>query len=197
MGLWADIKECKACSLHKSMICQPIPGFTKNHKPDVMIIGEAPGSDECLIEKPFQGLAGKLLDKMLNSAMINRDNLYITNIVKCRPTVNNAGKKNRPPTKEEIKICNGWLEKEITIVKPKLIIALGIVPVKTLLTTLKRDEMMEEVCGKVYKFNYNEGSSDIVPLYHPSSLLQSSKDRLEMCQNILIRLKKEYHVCVW
>lgn len=198
MGLWADIRVCTKCELHKYMNCQPIPGFTKNPKPDVMLIGEVPGIEECLIEKPFQGLGGKLLDKMLTNAGINRDNLYCTQIVKCRPTIDNLGVKNRPAKSSEIRQCLPWLYKEILLIRPKLIITLGQLSTKELLYRIVQNPKIAEVCGKTFKFQYNNVDfADIVPLYHPSSLVHGSKNNLNQCQDILNRLKVQYEFCKW
>lgn len=177
MGLFADIRACQACPLHKYMICPPLTGFSKNLSPDIMIVGEAPGSEECYIEKPFQGLAGKLLTMMLNSAGVNRDNLYITNVVKCRPTVDNAGKKNRPPTKAEISLCSGWLNKEITIVNPRVIFALGVTATKFF---IKEKFKFTDIIGQ----SFNIDNRIIIPCFHPSYLLNGNKEQIRMCTEI-------------
>lgn len=191
MGIWAEIRDCNACHLRKSMICQPIPGFTKIQSPNVMIVGEAPGINECLIEKPFQGMAGKLLDKMLNSAKVNRDNLYITNLTKCRPTVKELGKKNRPPTKTEISICSVWLEKEIIVVNPKIIFSLGSLPSQFLLKD--KNIKITEIVGKEHCID----NRIIIPMLHPSYLLQYSKDNIEEFISIMKKVKVKYEFCKW
>lgn len=198
MGLWADIRVCTKCELHKYMDCQPIPGFTKNPKPDIMLIGEVPGIEECLIEKPLQGLGGKLLDKMLSEAKIDRNNLYCTQIVKCRPTIDNLGKKNRPAKYSEIQQCLPWLYKEIRLIKPKLIITLGLLPLSRLMQGIVKNPKMEDVCGKTYNCLIDdEEFVPLVPIYHPSSLVQGSANKLKQCQDILNRLKVTYELCKW
>ncbi len=95
MNLLSAIKDCKRCPLYKDMPegCKPVKGDGSLNA-DLMLVGEALGKDESLLELPFQGMAGKMLDKMLEKANINRKQIYLDNIVKCRPTTNN-GKKNR------------------------------------------------------------------------------------------------------
>ena len=191
MGIWAEIRSCTNCELHKYMICQPVPGFTKNPTPDVMIIGEAPGSDECLIERPFQGMAGKLLNKMLNDAVVNRDNLYITNLVKCRPTVDNNNKKNRPPSNNEISSCVRLLQKEIDLIKPKVVFTLGALSTKIILKrkTLK----ITEIVGTEIIIDYLL----VLTMLHPSYLLQYGKANIEEFVSIMKRIKDKYEFCQW
>lgn len=189
MGLFADIHACQACPLHQYMMCPPLTGFSKNLSPDIMMVGEATGLEECFIEKPFQGLTGKLLDKMLSSTSINRDNLYITNVVKCRPT--GDGKKNRPPTKTEISICSGWLAKEITIVNPKIVITLGNVPTQLLLKNKKIK--VGDLIGQKISFD----NRIFVPMYHLSYLIQSGKSKIAEFIKIMERLKNEYSEYSW
>lgn len=191
MGLWSDIRNCKSCELHKYMICQPVPGFTKNPKPDIMFIGEAPGADECIIEKPFQGLAGKLFDKMLSSANINRDNIYITNIVKCRPTVDNKNKKNRPPSKNEIELCYNWIKQEIELIKPKVIFTLGALSTKTILN--KKSVKITEMVGIEIIID----EKTIIPMLHPSYLIQYSKSNIDEFISIIKKTKDKYEFCQW
>ncbi|MCW1292845.1 MAG: uracil-DNA glycosylase [Candidatus Parvarchaeota archaeon] len=115
----SEIKICKLCRLSNSRT-NAVPGEGKIPS-DLMIIGEAPGRNEDLLGRPFVGEAGKLLDKCLKEVGIDRNNSYITNIVKCRPP------NNRKPSKEEIDICTkAFLFKQIEIVDPKVILSLGV-----------------------------------------------------------------------
>ncbi|MGB9609278.1 MAG: uracil-DNA glycosylase family protein [Patescibacteria group bacterium] len=111
------IKKCKKCSLWRTRI-QAVPG-EGNLKAKILIIGEAPGKEEDKQGRPFCGRAGKFLDELLKIANLKRQEVFITNVVKCRPP------KNRRPKKEEIEKCRPWLVEQIKILKPKLIITLG------------------------------------------------------------------------
>ena len=110
-----------------------------------MLVGEAPGADEDLLGEPFVGRCGDLLTKMLTDLGIDRENVYITNTVKCRPV---EGKKNRPPKKEEIQSCKNWLWKEIQEVAPKVIVTFGKVPTSLLLKISKHKLKLGDVVGR-------------------------------------------------
>lgn len=193
MGIWADNKSCKLCVLHQFMPCSPVPGFTKNANPDIMIIGEAPGSDEAIIGKAFQGLCGKLLDKMLVEAGVIRDNLYVTNLLKCRTTVNNAGTKNRPPTKDEITACQIWIDKELDLVKPKIVLTLGSLSSQYLLKD--KNIKVTQIAGQ--EFEDTENNRIVVPMLHPSYILQYSRSNVDQFIGILKRLKAKYEFYKW
>jgi DNA polymerase len=112
-----QVTECTKCELSKTRN-NSVPG-KGNYKADVIFVGEAPGKNEDMEGEPFIGIAGKKLSIVLESAGITRDEVYITNIVKCRPP------KNRVPTTTERDTCQNYLEKEIEIIKPKIICVLG------------------------------------------------------------------------
>jgi DNA polymerase len=112
-----QVTECTKCELSKTRN-NSVPG-KGNYKADVIFVGEAPGKNEDMKGEPFIGIAGKKLSIALESAGITRDEVYITNIVKCRPP------KNRVPTTTERDTCQNYLEKEIEIIKPKIICVLG------------------------------------------------------------------------
>jgi len=111
------IKECTKCKLHKTRTNVVVGGG--NVKSDIMFIGEAPGKNEDLQSKPFVGKSGLVLNEMLDNIGLKRSNVYITNIVKCRPP------DNRDPTGLEKIKCSMWLKKQIKIIKPKIIVTLG------------------------------------------------------------------------
>ena len=119
----------------------------------LMVLGEAPGSDEDETGEPFIGRCGDLLTKMLEGTGIKRDSIYITNVVKCRPTKDNKGRSNRPPSTEEVSNCKRWLWGEIKALKPKAILTLDL-------------EYMEDTC--------------VVPCYHPSYLMQTGKNKMDI-----------------
>jgi DNA polymerase len=138
----------------------------------IMIVGEAPGQDESVIEEPFVGQAGRMLDVLLKDSGINRQKTFICNTVNCRPT--NDGKKNRPPSKTEINSCKHWLLKQIDLVKPKLIFTLGKIPTHVLLS-LKPSFKLADYLGQPVKYIQNEVEYIIVPNYHPSYIMQYGK----------------------
>src|SRR6056297_2494154 len=112
-----QIKNCQKCNLHETR-SNSVPG-QGNPNADIMFVGEAPGFNEDKQGIPFVGRAGKILDKLLQSINLSRENIYIANILKCRPP------QNRNPSQEEIKICTHYLDKQISIIKPKIICTLG------------------------------------------------------------------------
>lgn len=181
------IRYCRKCSLHANMpntLC-PVPGVGKANA-DLMLVGEALGENEALLQEPFVGLSGKLLTKILKEAGIDRSDCYITNVVHCRPTQNN---KNRAPTAKEINACKLWLWYEIKVVQPKIIVMLGKVPTGTLLRkVLYNNFRMKDVFGKFYVVDYCD--STMVPSYHPSYLLQHGKDQIEVNTELFENVRK-------
>ncbi|MDF1498179.1 MAG: uracil-DNA glycosylase [Patescibacteria group bacterium] len=109
--------KCKKCKLHKTRI-NIVCGSGKNEA-DIMFIGEAPGKNEDEAGLPFIGTAGKILDELLLSIGVKRSDVYIANVVKCRPP------KNRDPLPEEVDSCREWLDLQVEIIKPKMIVLLG------------------------------------------------------------------------
>ena len=132
----------------------------------VMMIGEAPGEQESLQGRPFVGKAGKNLDAFLEQAGMDRASLYVTNVVKFRPTRRSeAGRVvNRPPTQEEIKLFLPWLLKEIELVDPRYIITLGNVPLKAL---TGRGSVIGEMHGRFIDWQGRR----LFPMYHPASVI--------------------------
>jgi DNA polymerase len=128
-----------------------------NPNADILIIGEAPGADEDSQGLPFVGAAGKLLTKILEAINLSRDEVYIANIIKCRPP------ENRRPEKDEIAQCEPYLQKQIELIKPAFILALGLTAVNTL---FKKNHQMQDIRGKV--MNYHGVS--LLATYHPAAL---------------------------
>ena len=112
-----NVKECQKCELCETRT-MAVPG-KGNFDADVIFVGEAPGKNEDIHGEPFVGAAGKRLDMILEDTGINREDVYITNIVKCRPP------KNRVPTKKEEEACNDYINQEIEIINPKIICVMG------------------------------------------------------------------------
>ena len=150
----------------------------------LMIIGEAPGADEDLLGEPFVGRCGDLLTKMLDECDINRDNIYITNVVKCRPVI---GKKNRTPTSEEISTCKRWLWNEMKLAQPKVILTLGKTPTGLLLK-LKKTFKLADYINNQHELPYLQSS--IVPCYHPSYLMQTGRDKMGVAIECIKLAKK-------
>ncbi len=165
----AQIISCKLCKLCESRT-NAVPGTGNVENPLVVFIGEGPGRNEDLKGEPFVGRGGILLDALLNSAGLERNRVYITNIVKCRPP------KNRKPKPDEIKTCtSNYLDKQIEILKPKLICTLG----ATALEYFTGEKVMRTSHGKLVK--WKKLDIPILPTYHPASIFRnrSLKELLE------------------
>ena len=153
-----QIQNCQNCSL----------GATRtnfvfgvgNPDADLMFVGEAPGEKEDLGGVPFVGRAGKLLDDILKAIELSREDVYIANVLKCRPP------NNRDPNKEEIALCEPYLIKQIELIKPKLLVALGRISATTLLRT---KDSLTAMRGKVFDYH----GTDMVVTYHPAALLRN------------------------
>ena len=151
---------CKECNLGETR--KNFVYGTGDPNADLMLVGEAPGKDEDLKGEPFVGRAGKLLDKILLAIDKKRgEGVYIANVLKCRPP------NNRDPLPSEVNKCEPYLLKQIKIVKPKLIVALGRIAGKTL---LKIDKPLKEMRGKIHSYN----STPLIVTYHPAALLRNS-----------------------
>jgi len=157
-----EIKNCKRCNLWKTRNNIVIGEGSLNA--DIMFIGEAPGYYEDKQGRPFVGKAGKILDELLNSVELKREEIYITNILKCRPP------GNRDPLPEEIKACTPYLDRQIEIIKPKKICTLGNFATNYIFSSFGlKPESIGKIHGKVFKARNLFVSVDIIPLYHPAS----------------------------
>lgn len=158
------ILKCKKCSLYRNRK-NPVPG-EGSLNPKIMFVGEAPGAREDETGRPFVGSAGQLLTKLLEGIGIKREDVYITNVVKCRPP------NNRDPTDDEISQCLPYLEKQLALIRPKLIVTLGRHAAKTImgLSKLKFRSMTREH-GNSYKIKINSFKSRLIPTYHPAAAL--------------------------
>lgn len=161
-GIENGVKDCQQCPLSKTRRMTVIG--EGNYNTDLMFIGEAPGSEEDQSGRPFVGKAGELLTQILHSVNISREDIYITNIVKCRPP------KNRVPEQDEIMACNEYLESQIILINPKLIVLLGNTPAKTILNTTTG---ITRLRGHWYNWN----GIAVMPMFHPSYLLRNSSSR--------------------
>lgn len=176
-NLSSSIRNCTLCPLHEKMPCgcKPVHGFGCQPA-KIMFIGEALGEQESILEEPFVGQCGQLLDKILNQVGIKRIDCFITNLVKCRPYEQNGKRqKNRPPKQEEIEKCSNWLIEELKLVRPSIIFTLGMLSTKFMLS-IKKTIKLGDYVGHTYKTIYSDGI--VVPLYHPSFLMQHGKKEI-------------------
>jgi len=176
---WMELKQlvsgCVKCGLHKTRT-QTVFGVGDENA-DWMLIGEAPGAEEDRLGDPFVGQAGKLLDNMLAAIDLKRgENVYIANVLKCRPP------GNRNPEPEEVAKCTPFLKRQIALIQPKLILAMGRFAAQTLLSS---DASIASLRGKVYRY---EGVPLIVT-YHPAYLLRNLPDKSKAWQDLLFARK--------
>lgn len=170
-----EIAICTKCSLCKTRI-QTVPGQGNSKRPEIMFIGEAPGADEDEQGLAFVGRAGQLVTKMIAAMGFQREDVFIANILKCRPP------DNRPPTPEEMATCIPYLKRQIAQVQPKVIVALGATAVLGLLNLTG----ISQLRGKWLRF---EGI-DLMPTYHPSYLLRNPAMKKEAWQDLQEVLKR-------
>jgi DNA polymerase len=142
-----------------------------NPDADLMFVGEAPGADEDIQGIPFVGRAGQLLTKMIQAIQLERDQVYIANVIKCRPP------DNRNPEPDEIDTCQPFLFRQIAAVRPKVIVALGSFAAKTL---LKTQDSISRLRGRVYDFQ----GAKLIPTFHPSYLLRSPQFKREAWEDL-------------
>jgi DNA polymerase len=156
-----SVNRCKKCALYKTRNNPVVgEGFLDS---DVLFVGEAPGHNEDISGRPFVGKAGKIFDELLKSIEMKRNNVYITNILKCRT------QKNRNPLKTEIKACTGYLTNQINIIKPKIIFTLGNFATAFIFKKFGlENEKISKIHGKVYDVNISYGFVKIIPLFHPA-----------------------------
>jgi DNA polymerase len=176
---WLELKQavpaCTACALHKTRT-QTVFGVG-DESADWMLIGEAPGAEEDRLGEPFVGQAGKLLDNMLAAIGLARGrNVYIANVLKCRPP------GNRNPEPEEVARCSPYLERQIELVSPKLIVAMGRFAAQTLLDS---DASIASLRGRVHRYR----DLPLVVTYHPAYLLRNLPDKAKAWADLLFAKK--------
>lgn len=158
--LEATIRGCTACGLCESRT-QAVPGV--GHRgADLLVIGEAPGQEEDRLGEPFVGRAGQLLDRMLAAIGLDRDRVYITNVLKCRPP------NNRDPKPEEVRACSPYLRRQIELLRPRAILAVGRISAQQLLETA---ETVGRLRGRWHRFGPCD--TPLLVTYHPAYLLRS------------------------
>ncbi len=152
------IKDCKKCSLGETRT--NFVFGVGNPNAEIVFVGEAPGKNEDLKGEPFVGRAGQLLDKILAAINLTRNDVYILNVLKCRPP------ENRDPLPSEIELCEDYLKEQLKIIKPKLIVALGKIAGNTI---LRKGETLANLREKIHTY---EGI-DFIVTYHPAALLRN------------------------
>jgi len=159
------VNNCHLCNLSKTRNNVVFGEGNPNAK--LMFIGEAPGRDEDLQGRPFVGRSGEVLTKMIENVLnLKREDVYIANIIKCRPP------QNRDPELNEVESCKGYLLKQIDIIKPQIIVTLGRIAFKYLLND---DTSITRARGKIYDFK----GIKIIPTFHPSYLLRNPSKKRE------------------
>jgi DNA polymerase len=176
---WVLLKEavpaCTACGLHKGRT-QTVFGVG-DERADWMLVGEAPGAEEDRLGEPFVGQAGRLLDNMLAAIGLARgENVYIANVLKCRPP------GNRNPEPEEVSKCSPYLQQQIALVQPKLIVAMGRFAAQALLGT---DATIASLRGRVHQYQ----GVPLVVTYHPAYLLRNLPDKAKAWEDLLFARK--------
>ena len=166
-----SIKNCQKCNLCKAR--QNIVFGVGNKNATIMFIGEGPGADEDRLGEPFVGRAGKLMNMAFKMVGINRENVYIANIVKCRPP------QNRNPKEDEATACLDYLRNQVVLVKPKIIVLLGSVALKNIL-------------GKEYGITASRGKwiekkgITYMPTWHPAALLRDENKKIDFIKDLML-----------
>jgi DNA polymerase len=171
-----DIGDCTRCKLHQQGRNQIVFGVGDSNA-DLMFIGEAPGADEDMKGEPFVGRAGQLLTNMIKAMGLSREEVYIANIIKCRPP------GNRQPERDECETCSPFLMRQIAVVKPKAIVALGAIAAKTLLAI---NAPMSEFRGRWYDFR----GTKLAVTYHPAFLLRDPRQKKETWKDLQMVMKE-------
>jgi uracil-DNA glycosylase family 4 len=182
-----DLGDCTRCKLHKQGRKQIVFGVG-NPRADLMFVGEGPGADEDAQGEPFVGRAGQLLNNMIKAMGIRREDVYIANVVKCRPP------GNRTPERDECETCSPFLMRQIAVIKPKVVVALGAVSAKNLLAM---NASMSELRGRFYDFMPTGArSSDpswqgtkLAVTYHPAFLLRDPRQKGEAWKDLQMVMK--------
>ncbi len=182
-----DLGDCTRCKLHQQGRKQIVFGVGNPHA-ELMFVGEGPGADEDMQGEPFVGRAGQLLNNMIKAMGIRREDVYIANVVKCRPPA------NRTPERDECETCSPFLMRQIAAIKPKVIVALGAVSAKNLLAI---NAPMSELRGRFYDFMPAGARSNdpvwqgakLAVTYHPAFLLRDPRQKGEAWKDLQMVMK--------
>ena len=165
-----DLGDCTRCKLHALGRRQIVFGVG-NPNADLMFVGEAPGADEDIQGEPFVGRAGQLLTKIIEAIDLRREDVYIANVIKCRPP------ENRNPEPDEVEQCEPFLSRQIATIKPKVIVALGKFAAQSLLRTT---DPITRIRGREYKFR----DAILIPTYHPAYLLRNPGEKRKVWEDV-------------
>ena len=165
-----DLGDCTRCKLHALGRKQIVFGVG-NPSADLMFVGEAPGRDEDIQGEPFVGRAGQLLTKIIEAIGLTRDDVYIANVIKCRPP------ENRNPEQDEVETCEPFLFRQIDVIKPRVIVALGTFAARALLRTL---DPISRLRGRVYDYR----GAKLIPTFHPAYLLRNPSSKREVWEDM-------------
>ena len=174
LTLATQVAGCTACALHQTRT-QTVLGVG-NRGADWLVIGEAPGEQEDLQGEPFVGRAGQLLDEMLRAVGLSRQDAYIANILKCRPP------GNRDPKPEEAAACRDYLQRQLALIQPKIILAVGRIAAQNLLAT---DTPIGRLRGRVHRY----GDIPLIVVYHPAYLLRSLTEKRRAWDDLRLALR--------
>jgi DNA polymerase len=166
----SDIGDCTRCKLHRLGRRQIVFGVG-NPSADLMFVGEAPGADEDVQGIPFVGRAGQLLTKIIEAIGLRRDDVYIANVIKCRPP------ENRNPEPDEVATCEPFLFEQIDRIKPKVIVALGTFAAKAL---LKTQDPISRLRGRAFDYR----GATLIPTFHPAFLLRSPERKRDVWEDM-------------
>jgi uracil-DNA glycosylase family 4 len=165
------IGDCTRCKLHTLGRKQVVFGVG-SPSADLMFVGEAPGADEDLQGEPFVGRAGQLLTKIIEAIGLTRADVYIANVIKCRPP------GNRNPEPDEVATCEPFLARQIDLIQPRVIVALGTFAAKAL---LKTDAPISRIRGRVFEYR---GGAKLIPTFHPAFLLRSPERKRDVWEDM-------------
>lgn len=173
-----EIKDCRRCRLWQKAT-NPVPG-EGSFKARLMLIGEAPGYWEDMKGRPFVGAAGRVLTELLHQINLSRDQVFIGNIVKHRPP------NNRAPRVDEVMACAPYLDKQIVIINPQIIVTLGRHATKYLLSKENiRVDRISQVRGRVFTIKLDKQPYYVMPTFHPAALLYNARYKPEIQQDFL------------
>jgi DNA polymerase len=178
------VSVCRKCEHLADFRTQTVFGVG-NPNAELMFVGEAPGADEDKQGEPFVGRAGELLTKIINAMGLSRDDIYIANVLKCRPDMEPGAPGNRPPTAEEMQRCLPYLREQIAIIQPRVLVALG----KTAMAGLTgADEAMGAMRGRWFNFE----NIPLLATYHPSYLLRngSNSEKRKVWEDMMLVMEK-------
>jgi len=170
IAIRTEIGDCTRCKLHTLGRRQIVFGVG-NPDADLMFVGEAPGADEDVQGIPFVGRAGQLLTKIIEAINLTRDEVYIANVIKCRPP------GNRNPEQDEVDTCEPFLFQQIDAIKPKVIVGLGTFAARTLLKTL---DPISRLRGRVFAYR----GAKLIPTFHPAYLLRNPSSKREVWEDM-------------